>query len=150
MARLVSIRLNFKRAAAYGEVGEISFSIFLTGVSPIYILPPPPPSLSHDSRTHYSLFPRRLIGMLRRMLCFTFQLIWNMKTNVFTDEEAQHKDPEIGAHLENLIDRISKSLSGTALDFFKREFDFFDKVTSISGTIRYRTGPSCLGRFTIE
>ena len=60
-----------------------------------------------------------------------------MKTNVFTDEEAQNKDPEIGQHLENLIDRISNSLSGTALDFYKREFDFFDKVTSVSGTIRY-------------
>lgn len=59
-----------------------------------------------------------------------------MKTNVFTDEEAQNKDPEIGQHLENLIDRISNSLSGTALDFYKREFDFFDKVTSVSGTIR--------------
>lgn len=59
-----------------------------------------------------------------------------MKTNVFTDEEAEHKDPEIGQHLENLIDRISNSLSGTALDFYKREFDFFDKVTSVSGTIR--------------
>ena len=65
------------------------------------------------------------------------QLIWNMKTNVFTDEEALHKDAGIGAHLENLIDRITNSLSGTALDFYKREFDFFDKVTSISGTIRY-------------
>lgn len=70
------------------------------------------------------------------------QLIWNMKTNVFTDEEAQNKDPEIGQHLENLIDRISNSLSGTALDFYKREFDFFDKVTSVSGTIRpYPKGP---------
>ncbi|XP_020624721.1 phosphatidylinositol 4-kinase alpha-like [Orbicella faveolata] len=70
------------------------------------------------------------------------QLIWNMKTNVFTDEEALHKDPEIGAHLENLIDRIKNSLSGTALEFYKREFDFFDKVTSISGTIRpFPKGP---------
>ena len=65
-----------------------------------------------------------------------------MKTNVFTDEEAQHKDPEIGAHLEKLIDRICNSLSGTALDFYKREFDFFDEVTAISGTIRYRAGQS--------
>jgi len=59
-----------------------------------------------------------------------------MKTNVFTDEETLHKDQEIGDHLENLIDRITNSLSGTALDFYKREFDFFEKVTSISGTIR--------------
>ena len=59
-----------------------------------------------------------------------------MKTNVFTDEEALHKDSEIGGHLENLIERITNSLSGTALDFYKREFDFFDKVTAISGTIR--------------
>lgn len=68
-------------------------------------------------------------------LC-ALQLIWNMKTNVFTDEEALHKDSKIGTHLENLINRVCHSLSGTALDFYKREFDFFDKVTSISGTIR--------------
>ena len=68
---------------------------------------------------------------------YALQLIWNMKTNVFTDEEALHKDSEIGAHLENLINRICNSLSGTALEFYKREFEFFDKVTSISGTIRY-------------
>lgn len=83
-----------------------------------------------------------ILWAARHSQLLAHQLIWNMKTNVFTDEEAQHKDPEIGAHLENLIDRISKSLSGTALDFFKREFDFFDKVTSISGTIRpYPKGP---------
>ena len=59
-----------------------------------------------------------------------------MKTNVFTDEEALHKDPQIGVHLENLIERIGGSVSGKAREFFKREFDFFEKVTSISGTIR--------------
>ena len=59
-----------------------------------------------------------------------------MKTNIFTDEESLHRDPQIGDHLENLIDRISKSVSGTSLDFYKREFDFFNKVTAISGTIK--------------
>ncbi|XP_068726230.1 phosphatidylinositol 4-kinase alpha-like [Montipora capricornis] len=77
-----------------------------------------------------------ILWAARHSQLLAHQLIWNMKTNVFTDEEAQHKDPEIGAHLEKLIDRICNSLSGTALDFYKREFDFFDEVTAISGTIR--------------
>lgn len=33
--------------------------------------------------------------------------------------------------------RIKSGLSGAALKFYKREFEFFKKVTGISGIIRY-------------
>ena len=43
---------------------------------------------------------------------------------------------QIGDLLDTLMDRIKKSLSGPALEFYQREFEFFDEITSISGTIR--------------
>ena len=61
-----------------------------------------------------------------------------MKTNIFTDEDSKNKDPQIGDKLEKLIEMITSSLSGPALKFYEREFDFFNRVTNISGEIRYR------------
>ena len=43
----------------------------------------------------------------------------------------------IGDKLEEMIAEISKNLSGTALSFYKREFQFFGEITNISGIIRY-------------
>lgn len=40
------------------------------------------------------------------------QLIWNMQTNKFTDEEGHHMDEDIYDTLENLIESIVGSLSG--------------------------------------
>lgn len=70
------------------------------------------------------------------------QLLWNMKTNVYTDDDSQVKDSEIGEQLEGLIERIISKLSGPAKAFYEREFDFFNKVTAISGQIRpFPRGP---------
>jgi len=59
-----------------------------------------------------------------------------MKTNIFTDEDSKNKDADIGDKLEEMIDMITSSLSGGALKFYQREFDFFNRVTNISGEIR--------------
>jgi phosphatidylinositol 4-kinase len=64
------------------------------------------------------------------------QLIWNMKTNMFTDEEGHNKDPDLYEVIELLMDTMIKSLSGNAQEFYRREFDFFGKITAISGEIR--------------
>ena len=36
---------------------------------------------------------------------------------------------QIGDLLDTLMESIKKSLSGPALEFYKREFEFFDEVT---------------------
>ena len=35
------------------------------------------------------------------------------------------------------MDKIKSNLSGLAKAFYEREFDFFSKITAISGTIKY-------------
>ncbi|CAB4064610.1 PI4KA [Lepeophtheirus salmonis] len=64
------------------------------------------------------------------------QLIWNMETNMFTDEEGLEKDPEMYERLVPLRQAIENGLSGAAKKFYTREFDFFKKVTQVSGKIK--------------
>jgi phosphatidylinositol 4-kinase len=77
------------------------------------------------------------------------QLIWNMKTNMYIDEEMQHKDSmqiqitniinllaALYDTLDTLTNAIVDCLSGPAKKFYEREFDFFSKITDISGKIR--------------
>ncbi|XP_063676281.1 phosphatidylinositol 4-kinase alpha-like isoform X6 [Bolinopsis microptera] len=72
----------------------------------------------------------------------THQVIWNMKTNMFLDEEAEQIDPIIGSTLNEYIQDIKSTMSGSFLEFYNREFDFFDSVTEVSSIIKpYPKGP---------
>ena len=51
---------------------------------------------------------------------------------MFVDEEMKQRDPEIGDTLDQLADEIKAANTGSALQFYEREFSF-RKVTNISG-----------------
>lgn len=69
-------------------------------------------------------------------------MIWNMHTNMYMDEDKQIKDPTLFDTLDALVKNIVGALSGPAKKFYEREFDFFEKITSISGEIRpFPKGP---------
>ena len=90
--------------------------------------------------------------------------MWNIQANIYMDEEAKQKDPVIGDLLEKVMKKlvtslhsgyvyqfivqllrsIKASLSGPAQAFYEREFGFFQKITEISGLIRYSTYSLCL------
>ncbi|CAB3403701.1 unnamed protein product [Caenorhabditis bovis] len=64
------------------------------------------------------------------------QLIWNMQTNMYIDEESKVKDPVLYEPLNDIMCKIISQLEGAARRFHKAEFDLFKQLTAISGTIK--------------
>eukprot|EP00049_Salpingoeca_infusionum_P006425 m.106630 g.106630 ORF g.106630 m.106630 type:complete len:1922 (-) comp13308_c2_seq1:120-5885(-) len=64
------------------------------------------------------------------------QLIWNMATNVYTDDTATSRDEVLADTLEACIEDIKAGFTPQDAEFYKREFDFFNDITDVSGRIR--------------
>ncbi|CAP24439.2 Protein CBG03566 [Caenorhabditis briggsae] len=64
------------------------------------------------------------------------QLIWNMQTNMYTDEDSKTKDPVLFEPLNDIMQRIMSQLEGAARRFHEAEFKLFHQLTAISGTIK--------------
>ncbi|KAF6031160.1 hypothetical protein EB796_010518 [Bugula neritina] len=105
----------------------------------LFYIPQIVQALRYDTMGYVSEF---IINTSKRSQLLTHQLIWNMKTNMYKDENAEILDEDIGRKLEGLIDTIISQLSGSARMFYEREFEFFAKITNVSGTIRvFPKGP---------
>ncbi|VDM24241.1 unnamed protein product [Toxocara canis] len=64
------------------------------------------------------------------------QLLWNMQTNLYKDEDSKEKDPDVFEPLTDLINKIISQLEGAARKFYDAEFSSFKRITDISGTIK--------------
>uniref|UniRef100_F1KPV3 1-phosphatidylinositol 4-kinase n=1 Tax=Ascaris suum TaxID=6253 RepID=F1KPV3_ASCSU len=64
------------------------------------------------------------------------QLLWNMQTNLYKDEDSKEKDPDLFEPLTDLINKIISQLEGAAKKFYDAEFSTFKRITDISGTIK--------------
>lgn len=82
------------------------------------------------------------------LLCH--QLMWNMETNRFRDEEGLIKDPEIGDKIDKLLEKIKANFSENDTAFYDRQFKFSNALTEISQTIKEKNkdngdrGRACL------
>ncbi|EDW82565.1 uncharacterized protein Dwil_GK25066 [Drosophila willistoni] len=90
-------------------------------------------ALRHDTMGYVVEFIKNIS---KRSQIVAHQLIWNMQTNMYMDEDQQHRDPNLYEALDLLTQNIIASFSGAAKRFYEREFDFFGKITAVSGEIR--------------
>ena len=68
------------------------------------------------------------------LLCH--QLMWNMKTNRFRDEEGEVKDEEIGDKIDSILKIIEQNFDEREKKFYERQFDFSSELTEISHRIK--------------
>ncbi|XP_064651813.1 phosphatidylinositol 4-kinase alpha-like isoform X3 [Lineus longissimus] len=99
----------------------------------LFYIPQLVQSIRYDTMGYMTEF---ILYIARESQLLAHQIIWNMKTNKFRDEEGAHMDEEIGEQIQNLMVQIKESLAGPAKNFYEREFDFFEKITAISGEIK--------------
>lgn len=99
----------------------------------LFYIPQIVQAIRYDSMGYVAEFIKQTA---KRSQLLAHQLIWNMKTNMFRDENSLEPDTELNEPLSHLIDSIVNDLSGNALKFYHRQVSFFDDITSISGKIR--------------
>ncbi|KAI6798660.1 phosphatidylinositol 3 [Hortaea werneckii] len=78
---------------------------------------------------------RYIIETAKFSQLFAHQIIWNMKANAFKDEDSEVPDP-VKPVLDKVMGALIDSFSRENRDFYEREFDFFGKVTGVSGTLK--------------
>lgn len=90
-------------------------------------------AIRHDNQMGY--VERFILETAQVSQLFAHQIIWNMKANMYRDEEATQADP-IKPKLDRVLDKMTKSFENEDLQFYKQEFKFFNEVTDISGKLR--------------
>ncbi|KAI8347951.1 hypothetical protein B0O80DRAFT_391114 [Mortierella sp. GBAus27b] len=88
-------------------------------------------ALRHDDLGYVEKY---IMRAARVSQLFAHQIIWNMKANMFRDGKCEVPD-SLKPALDRIIENIVNGLSGDDKSFYEREFDFFNQVTSISGTL---------------
>ncbi|OAF70457.1 PI4-kinase alpha [Intoshia linei] len=82
-------------------------------------------------------FVKKLLGIyFKTSPILSHFFLWNMKSNMYFDEDQKNYDNVLGPILEEIIEFQISIMSPDDKNFFQREFDFFDKLTNVSKIIR--------------
>lgn len=66
---------------------------------------------------------------------FAHQIIWNMMANAYRDDDATVPDP-MKPVLDSVMDKLTGEFDDEEMEYYEREFGFFQEVTSISGKLK--------------
>ncbi|KAG7194202.1 phosphatidylinositol-4- kinase [Scheffersomyces spartinae] len=89
-------------------------------------------SLRFDAKGYVERF---IIETAKVSQLFAHQIIWNMLANSYKDDDANEPD-KLKPVLDMIQDEMIKSFSDKDVDFYEKEFAFFNEVTSISGKLK--------------
>lgn len=89
-------------------------------------------SLRYDTKGYVQ---KIILETARVSQLFAHQIIWNMLANSYKDEQATQPDL-LKPKLDQIQQLMLAALSDENLDFYKKEFEFFSEVTSISGKLK--------------
>lgn len=89
-------------------------------------------SLRYDAKGYVKRF---IVETARVSQLFAHQIIWNMLANSYKDEDATEPD-SLKPVLDECQQLMLDSLDEEDLAFYKKEFGFFNEVTSISGKLK--------------
>ncbi|KAK5133665.1 hypothetical protein LTR08_007519 [Meristemomyces frigidus] len=67
---------------------------------------------------------------------FAHQIIWNIKANAYKNGDEEAGPDPAKPLFDKVMEALVLSFSTDDKDFYEREFDFFGKVTGISGTLK--------------
>ncbi|KAJ2490953.1 phosphatidylinositol-4- kinase [Coemansia sp. RSA 2050] len=89
-------------------------------------------ALRHDQSGYVE---RAIISSAKISQHFAHQIIWNMKANMFKDEDSLVAD-SLKPSLDRVVEQIVDGLSGDDRVYYEKEFSFFGEVTGISGKLK--------------
>ena len=75
-----------------------------------------------------------ILELSRKSNLLAHQLIWNIRTNTFKDEDTP--DREMQEKLDPIAEEIERGFTPEARQFYERVFAFSEKLTNVSAIIK--------------
>ena len=100
----------------------------------LFYIPQVVQSLRHDERLGF--VKAYILAAAQTSPYLAHQFIWNMKANMYVDGDEDKPDLRVKPLLDAMIDEIIGSVSGEDRLFYEKEFEFFRRVTGISGRLK--------------